>query len=77
LTFDLIIEVKLKLIVNTLLFNMPKSRRNKVVSLTKTKKKGKEAKGELVEKIHEALDKYPKCFAVGLETMKTSPFKNL
>ena len=37
---------------------MPICKRNKVVSLTKVKKKGKEAKEELVETLQENLPKY-------------------
>lgn len=43
---------------------MPKSKRNKVVSLTKTKRKGKEAKGEMIENMHAAIDKFQNCFVL-------------
>jgi mRNA turnover protein 4 len=56
---------------------MPKSKRNKVVSLTKTKKKGREAKEELVDRIKEAVDKYKNCFIVSYENMRTGPFKSI
>ena len=56
---------------------MPKSKRNKVVSLTKVKRKGREAKEELVENIHAALEKYKNCFVLGFENMRTGPFKKI
>jgi mRNA turnover protein 4 len=56
---------------------MPKSKRNKVVSLTKVKKQGRGAKEELVEKIHESLDKFKHCFVLSYENMRTSIFKKI
>jgi mRNA turnover protein 4 len=38
---------------------MPKSRRDKVVALTQTKKKGRERKGGLIESVREALEVNP------------------
>ena len=37
---------------------MPKSKRNKVVNLTKVKRRGREGKEELVEKVQEALTNF-------------------
>ena len=37
---------------------MPKSKRNKIVNLTKVKKKGRDGKEELVEKIHDHFGKF-------------------
>lgn len=56
---------------------MPKSKRNKVVSLTKVKKKGREAKEELVEKIQKLLEEFNSCYVLQYENMRTSPFKDL
>ena len=56
---------------------MPRSKRNKVVSLTKVKKKGREAKEEMVESIQQALTKYKKCFVLSFENMRTGPFKSI
>ncbi len=56
---------------------MPKSKRNKVVSLTKVKKKGREAKEEMVENVQEALTNYKKCFVLSFENMRTGPFKKI
>lgn len=56
---------------------MPKSKRNKVVSLTKVKRKGREAKEDMVEKIHEAVDKHKNCFVLSFDNMRTGPFKSI
>ena len=56
---------------------MPRSKRNKVVSLTKVKKKGRQAKEEMVEHIHDALTKYKRCFVLSFENMRTGPFKKI
>ena len=56
---------------------MPRSKRNKVVSLTKVKKKGREAKEEMVENIQQALTNYKRCFVLSFENMRTGPFKKI
>ena len=56
---------------------MPKSKRNKVVSLNKVKRKGREAKEELVENVHTSLNNYKQCFVLGFENMRTGPFKKI
>ena len=56
---------------------MPRSRRNKVVSLTKVKKKGRVGKEEMVESVQQALTNYKRCFVVSFENMRTGPFKKL
>ena len=54
---------------------MPKSKRQKVVALTKVKRKGKEAKDELIEMVQESLDGFKNVFVVSFENMRTGPFK--
>ena len=54
---------------------MPKSKRNKMVSLTKVKKKGREGKEELIEKIQECVDEYDHSYVLSYENMRSSPFK--
>jgi len=39
-------------------FLMPKTKRNKQISLTKTQKKGSEHKSNLIEKVHALLSKH-------------------
>ena len=56
---------------------MPKSKRNKVVNLTKVKTKGREGKEDLVEKIQECVEQYENCYVVNFENMRTAPFKIL
>ncbi len=56
---------------------MPKSKRNKVVALTKTKKKGREAKEELVENIQAAVEKYKFAYVLSYLNMRTGPFKKI
>lgn len=56
---------------------MPRSKRNKVVSLTKVKKKGRSGKEEIVESIQQALTNFKRCFVLSFENMRTGPFKKL
>jgi mRNA turnover protein 4 len=54
---------------------MPKTKRNKLVSLTNTKKKGREGKEALVEKIQDCVDKYDYSYVLSFENMRSGPFK--
>ena len=56
---------------------MPKSKRNKVVALTKVKKQGREAKENLLEAVQEAIDTYKNTFVLSFENMRAGPFKLL
>ena len=56
---------------------MPKSKRNKVVSLTKVKSKGREAKEELFEKVQVAVDNYAYAYVLSFDNMRSTPFKNM
>ena len=56
---------------------MPKSKRNKLVSLTKTKKKGREGKEELVDKIQDCCDQYKHSYVVSYENIRSTPFKQM
>lgn len=56
---------------------MPKSKRNRVVSLTRTKKKGKEWKESLVEGVHAALDEYPRVILFRYESLRNSSLRLL
>ena len=54
---------------------MPKSKRNKMVSLTNTKKKGREGKEQLVEKIQDCVGEYEYSYVLSFENMRSGPFK--
>lgn len=56
---------------------MPKSKRQKVVALTKTKKKGREAKEEMIEQLHACVGKYANIFVMSFENMRTGPLKKI
>jgi mRNA turnover protein 4 len=51
---------------------MPKSRRTKVVSLTKTKAKGREHKESLVDHVRSALETYPHVYTFSVSNMRTN-----
>lgn len=57
---------------------MPKSRRDKRVTLAKTQKKvGLESKQALVDKIRTAVDDHARCFVFAVENMRNQPLKEL
>ncbi|XP_028404967.1 mRNA turnover protein 4 homolog [Dendronephthya gigantea] len=56
---------------------MPKSKRNKLVSLTQTTKKGLELKSSLIKEVQECVDKYARIFVFSVENMRNSKLKDV
>ena len=56
---------------------MPKSKRSKVVALTKVKSKGRSGKEQLVDSVREGMDKFKNAFIISFENMRAGPFKTL
>ena len=56
---------------------MPKSKRNKMVSLTKVKKQGRAGKEALVEKVQDAVGEFKNSYVLSFENMRSAPFKNM
>ena len=56
---------------------MPKSRRDKVVALTATKKKDREWKGGLIESVWEALNEYSSVYCFRCTNLRNNTFKDL
>ena len=56
---------------------MPKSKRNKLVSLTKVKKRGFEAKEVLLESVQAACDKFKYAYVLSFDNMRSVPFKHM
>ena len=56
---------------------MPRSKRHKVVSLTKTKAKSMEDKTETIEMLRSAVDEYKNIFAFTYENMRSAAFKEV
>jgi mRNA turnover protein 4 len=51
---------------------MPKSKRNKVIALTKTKKKPKDAKDKLIEEIRDSSGKFSRLFLLAMENERNA-----
>lgn len=56
---------------------MPKSKRAKVVHLTKVNKKGKELSLKLFANVRECLDQYQYCFVFSVENMRNTYLKDV
>lgn len=56
---------------------MGRSKRNKIVALTKTKSKTKAHKVELVEKVKSYVDKFENIFVFSFHNMRTPPFREI
>ncbi|KAJ6980437.1 acidic ribosomal protein P0 [Populus alba x Populus x berolinensis] len=54
---------------------MPKSKRNRPVTLSKTKKKGREHKESIVNSIRDAVEKYNSIYVFSFENMRNLKFK--
>uniref|UniRef100_A0A915LH26 60S ribosomal protein L10P insertion domain-containing protein n=1 Tax=Meloidogyne javanica TaxID=6303 RepID=A0A915LH26_MELJA len=51
---------------------MPKSKRDKIVSLTKVKKKTKETKGKLIDEVRECISKYNNLFVFSTANLRSN-----
>jgi len=56
---------------------MPKSKREKQISLTRTQKKGLELKQDVIKKVRDACDKYARVFVVRVENMRNNKLKEV
>ena len=56
---------------------MPKSKRAKVVTLSKVDKKGKEGSLKLFTNVRESVDRYQHCFVFSVENMRNTYLKEL
>ena len=56
---------------------MPRSKRNKVVPLTKVKRKGRSGKETLVENVRDAIDAYTNAYVLSFDAIRAGPFKTL
>ncbi|XP_035729293.1 mRNA turnover protein 4 homolog [Vespa mandarinia] len=56
---------------------MPKSKRDKKISLTKTNKKGKLLKQQIVEDIRNCATKYKRIFLISVQNMRNNKLKDL
>ena len=56
---------------------MPRSRRNKVVSLTQTEAKGRDLKVRMIESLREHVDEYDRIFVLSFDNMRASRFKDI
>lgn len=56
---------------------MPKSKRSRVVHVSKTEKKGKELTHKLFDAVRESADKYQYCFVFSVENMRNTYLKEV
>ena len=56
---------------------MPRSKRVKVISLTKTQKKGSDLKTKIITDIRDSLDAYENVFVFNYENMRTVIFRDV
>ncbi|XP_067665942.1 mRNA turnover protein 4 homolog [Haliotis asinina] len=56
---------------------MPKSKRDRKVSLTQTRKKGLELKQKLVEEIRDTIDRYARIFTFSVQNMRNVQLKDV
>ena len=56
---------------------MPRSKRNKEVSLTNTKAKTKDQKTELITSLREFVDEYKHIFVFSYENLKGTKFRDI
>jgi len=56
---------------------MPKSKREKQISLTRTQKKGLELKQDVIKKVQNAADNYARVFVIRVENMRNNKLKEV